>query len=265
MKTGRSTQAAISLRERQESHWRQFLEWVDRHGDARWVFRGNGDCSFPLIPKVGRKPGYSIVDERTLLEIFDRRITEYRDAKSFSDWDKLSIAQHHGLPTRLLDWSTNPLVAAFFAVTSSPGVITVKKAVNNRASGDVIYAVPDPGIISARVIAWNVSGRSVIDTSANKDPFSLDRVGFLLPRALTTRITSQGGVFSLHPRPQEPWEEPVAKAENVFDIPGDMRGYFQRKLFYFGVDAQRIMGDVDGVCSRIAWQYNVDVGLGAVR
>jgi hypothetical protein len=37
-----------------------------------------------------------------------------------SDWEWLALAQHHGAPTRPADWSTSPLVAAWFAATSYP-------------------------------------------------------------------------------------------------------------------------------------------------
>jgi hypothetical protein len=44
-----------------------------------------------------------------------------------------------------------------------------------------------------------------------------------------------------------------------------MRACFQGRLFYLGVDDQRIMGGLDGLCRRLKWQYDARVGLGAVR
>jgi hypothetical protein len=109
------------------------------------------------------------------------------------------------------------------------------------------------------------SAKDVVDLTVDKDPFGLATIKFFMPRVLTTRITTQGGLFSVHPQPELPWTDPLAVARDVFDIPGDMRTYFQRKLFYLGVDHQRIMGGLDGLCRKLAWQYNAHVGLGAVR
>lgn len=119
--------------------------------------------------------------------------------------------------------------------------------------------------VPARVIAWRVGSRDVIDPRVDNDPFALTAIKFLMPRVLTTRITTQGGLFSVHPAPQVAWEQPLAVRKDVFDIPGAMRAHFQRKLFYLGVDDQRIMGGLDGLCRRLSWQYNARVGLGAVR
>jgi hypothetical protein len=52
---------------------------------------------------------------------------------------------------------------------------------------------------------------------------------------------------------------------DVFVIPGEMRGFFRQRLFYLGFDPQRIMGALDGLGSRLAWQYADRIGLGAVR
>lgn len=252
--------------ESQSRHWRKFMDWVDAHSDSRWVFRGLGDVAFTLLPGIGRTRKYNLTTERTIFGIFDRRLAEFRDARAMTPWDKLALAQHHGLPTRLLDWTSNPLVAAFFAVTAEPSVVGVKR-VNAKgfARGKIVHARREKDLVPARVVACQVAAGEVIDPEAVEDPFSLAEVGILLPRSLTTRIVSQGGLFSVHPFPDKPWMEPLQQQDNLFDIPGDLRPYFQKRLFSLGIDSQRVMGGLDGMCDRIAWQYSAGVGLGAVR
>lgn len=259
------TAKGAALARRRQRYWTKFLSWVDEHSDSRWIFRGLGDSSFALRPKVGRRAKYSVADERTLLEIFERRASEFVDVGRLTDWDKLALAQHHGLPTRLLDWTTNPLVAAYFAVTSPPAFVQVRLASTRKRTP--FDATPSNNIASARIIAWRVRGRFVIDTRIDRDPFSRSDVGFLLPRALSTRIVTQSGLFSVHPQPDKPWADPLSASasSHVFDIPGEVRAFFRRKLFYLGVDSQRIMGGLDGLCSRLSWQYDAHTGLGSVR
>jgi hypothetical protein len=261
-KAKRTTGAAARSGPSRLERWREFLDWVDTHADSRWVFRGLGDTKIPLIPGVGRVEDYSEINERTILEIFERRATEFRDTSQLSNWDRLALAQHHGLPTRLLDWTTNPLVAAYFAVTSLPATIEV----NSTTPGySVESATPSVRDVAARVVALPVSTRMIVNTDIEKDPFKIKEIGILLPRALTTRIVTQGGLFSVHPEPDEPWVEPLSETKNIFDIPGDMRTFFRRRLFYLGIDPHRIMGGLDGLCNRLAWQYTARIGLGAVR
>src|SRR5437763_15598217 len=103
-----------------QAKWTEFMRWVDRHSDSRWVYRGLGDIGFSLIPGVGGIIGYQEARERVILEIFERRASEFVDVRGLSEWGKLALAEHHGLPTRLLDGSTNPLVGAYFAITAEP-------------------------------------------------------------------------------------------------------------------------------------------------
>jgi hypothetical protein len=126
-------------------------------------------------------------------------------------------------------------------------------------------AVPAAREVPARIIALRVSTKMIINTGLRKDPFKINDIGILLPRALTNRIVTQGGLFSVHPEPNQAWLEPLSEARNIFDIDGNMRTFFRRRLFYFGIDPHRILGGLDGLCSRLAWQYNAKIGMGAVR
>jgi hypothetical protein len=245
------------------ARWMDFLAWINRHSDSRWVFRGLGDEQFTLSPTVGRGLHYELAQERALLELFKRRLPEFRGEASFTELDHLALAQHHGLPTRLLDWTTNPLVAAFFAVTANPGPRQVRTVLpSGRSAKALSWATPEPANVAARIVAYRT--RSAMSLDPSQDPFGLSGVGFYWPRSVTSRITSQGGLFSVHPTPNVPWSDPLAKTEHLFDIPGEMRGFFRRRLFYLGVDDQRIMGGVDGLGARLAWQYRAKTGLGTL-
>ena len=82
------------------------------------VFRGEGRASNELTTSLQRLGGTYAELERHLLRNF--RKYAHRDAvPRESTWHWLALAKHHGLPTRLLDWSHSPYVALHFATENA--------------------------------------------------------------------------------------------------------------------------------------------------
>ncbi|GJE75179.1 MULTISPECIES: FRG domain-containing protein [Methylobacteriaceae] len=221
-----------------QERWQAFHAFLAARMNSRWVFRGCASKAFECKPSAGRGAEFDPRHERQLFQDFKREARLHVAMPGATDWDWLALGQHYGLPTRLLDWTTNPLIACFFAVASQPA--------NEDA---IVYAHP-------------LGGSSMIDPERGPGPFEIAEVGFLLPSALAPRIASQKGLFSAHPDPASAWTPP-GMAENSFEIPRDTRAVFQRNLFQLGVDAAHIWASLEGVCLSLTWQYRLRIGLGA--
>lgn len=162
-----------------QNRWNEFMEWIERHSEG-WIFRGVPNKSFLLIPSVGRIKDYSMKQELAIFEHFKLKAKLYKDGKDDYEW--LAIAQHHGLKTRLLDWTENPLIAAYFAC--------VDKNSNRRVG---------------RIYAVNVPCNGYLKKENCDSPFKICRnIEFVYSPVNTRRIELQKGLFSIHPIPDEP-------------------------------------------------------------
>ena len=218
------------------------MGFTGRHAASGWLFRGVPDAvNHKLVPKIGRDPKrYTPLREKAIFANFQRRAQQFVTTSVMTDWDMLSLAQHHGLPTRLLDWTTNPLIACYFAVTGE-----------SRDTDAKIFTIRPSATIN------------ILD---NQDPFSVPDVGVILPGAVASRIVSRRGVFTVHPDPTSAWTPPwVKNAEHSFEIAADCRQFFRRRLFSFGVDPAHIKGDLDGLCETLAWQLSRGISVGSLK
>jgi hypothetical protein len=239
---GRLLENRRIARERQKK-WLEFMEFVDRYQQSNWIFRGVADAErHKLLPKVGRdEKTYDDVKERVIFANFKRRVRQFMTTSGMTDWDLLALAQHHGLPTRLLDWTTNPLVASYFAVTSRPTCTSAR-----------VYCARAPQLVNVESI---------------ETPFDCDEVSAFIPSAVAPRIVAQRGLFTIHPIPTELWHRgQIPKRRGgkptYFDIEPQFRPFFERKLFQVAIDAAAIKSDLDGLCETLAWQYHRGIAVG---
>jgi hypothetical protein len=118
-------------------------------------FRGCGVATYKLAPSLYRHRTVKTKDgieklEAQLMTRFRQRSIPLHDRPLSDDWDTLFFMQHYGVPTRLLDWTENPFIAFYFAVTSAKFKGTAKSSgeVTLKFSSDASIWILDP-------VAWN--------------------------------------------------------------------------------------------------------------
>jgi hypothetical protein len=228
----------------------QFVAIAGRYWSSLgWIFRGQGDIAWPLLPKAGRAAYYRIATKslaaRGHVSNDLGRFHAWREeAVGFcgtlptNDFECLAYAQHYGLATRLLDWTTNPLVALFFAVETA-----------DDADGGVYCHLP-----------WHVIDReeSSIDTL-------FSHIALLVPRPFDRRILAQSGVFTYHSNPMVPLQAGKPPAEALPAAPDRVdlikirvlkkaKPFLQRQLSALGISRKALFPDLEGLSAFVNWE-----------
>lgn len=202
----------------------EFHKLVQGYETSKHIFRGVRDARHELLPKLGRLKFLKTMesDERHMLRLFENYATPYLPNRDLRKWELLAIAQHHGLPTRLLDWSRNALVAAFFAVEQE------------FDGNSAVYVLKDMKFLDIEKI----------------DPFDVRKVSKFIPRHITPRITAQSGLFTIHPRPNVPF---VSKSVDKLIIANGFRRDLKKLLYRYGVHRAALFPGLDGIASYVEW------------
>jgi hypothetical protein len=203
---------------------------------GRWVFRGHSNKAFDLKPSVGRG-GHTATDclahEKSLFTIFVREAGSYLSPLPADEWEWLSVAQHHGLPTRFLDWTYNPLVALYFSVIE-----------NEEVDGEV-FALNSMTKASRR--------------TREKSPFEIKRPAKYYPNIVSPRIRAQEGLFIACSHIEQALDAPLRDDWSIerYLVPAATKARLRYELFRLGVHASALFPDIDGLAKRLKWQHCV--------
>lgn len=208
------------------------------------LFRGQY-LDYPLLPKIGRltPKGDLLQVEKIILQEFKRTnqllIEQHRP---LDDWDYLTLGQHFGLPTRLLDWSKNALTALWFA-----------------SGANVAEEDKSDGISVVWILMTNDTDYLTdIDTT---DPFAIEATKIIQPRIIKQRINNQSGVFSIASSSEiigrkmlnddESFSQKLIKVK----IPIGKLKEIRYDLNTLGVNAFTIFPELEGLCAYLHWRY----------
>lgn len=233
--------------------WEQYLSFISDFPYRDWAFRGQRDAGAPLFSALSRYFMNFQVDPRAwpeqeerILRIFKRKAIHFLDdvPGHKDDFEWLALMQDHGAPTRLLDFTWSPYVAAFFALhnTTGEGVIWACNPVEIKKQKHV--DLEKPGDFRKHLLTGS---RSFVWMG---EPYAMNRRliaqsgTFLIPGVLNKSIED---ILRDYPNP----EETIVK----FILPADrVREKGMRELYRMNITQATLFPDLDGLARSLAYE-----------
>lgn len=223
----------------------EFIEiatWL--YSDDNVIFRGQTkEKDWHLVPSVGRNNNRTRIPyrEREILDEFKREAIPYLNfvPDNDNDWQWLALAQHNRLPTRLIDWTRNPLVALWFAVK-------------------------DPAIENLPCVVWALHYEEsdiVFRTKNYPSPFSIEKTYIYFPEHVFPYIQAQSSVFTVHHSEENKPVKflPLEESENsdlllskIEILPDDFAS-IRYHLFRIGTHPAALFPGLSGVVDKIRY------------
>lgn len=249
--------------------WADLAKKTDVFRGENWIFRGVRYAAYRLIPKIGREYfmrnsmaalagtggeiHFNFEAEKRLLEQFKRVARPHIPFEPKSDIEWLAVAQHHGLPTRFLDWSESPFVAAYFTVREQP-IHDTSENIGLTGLASALQPISYyPGCIYA------IRTPDETNIGHEQDPFSISKEKqprLFRPPHISPRVPVQNAVLTLHNAPDEPWEpDEIIKLE----IPGKSFEEIKSALNAIGFNEASQFPDLDGIGRHLGWLFEQDL------
>jgi hypothetical protein len=251
------------------SSWRELDEAI---ADTSWsrrghrvhstlVFRGLARSDYRNISSLARLAGDYPTLERHLLRNF--RKYAHRERPGPTMWDWLALAQHHGLPTRLLDWTFSPLGALHFATASWADEPAALWAVDCEGAHallpgalQAVLAREGALVFTTEMLAERAPGLGDLDALEDEDdPFCV----FFEPPSLDERIVNQAAVLSATSDARchmEDWLDAHPGLWRVWEIPPDVKADVRERLDQANVTERVLLPGLDGLAAWLRRYYS---------
>ncbi len=245
------------------SYWGEFVAHTE--SKAGWAFRGETSAQWPLVSSLTRRletycPDRALwpLREERALRVFRRKAHIYLSDRAALEDDLrcLALMQHHGAPTRLLDFTKSPYVAAFFAL---------EDAVTDAA----VYALNTPALWSAAPAFSPLLTRDRIDprVPGNFERYFLRNqtpvVWFGEPSEMDRRLVAQSGLFVVPGVLGQSLERILLGYEGPepmivkYVLPAEMRAQAMQSLYRMNVTNATLFPDLEGLARSVAYELEV--------
>lgn len=244
--------------------WEAFLKLITRAPYTHWAFRGERDERWPLYSSLSRYfQNFGIAkdawaeQEARILRIFKRKAHQFlaKPPETSDDFQWLALMQHHGAPTRLIDFTWSPYVAAFFALerTLHDGVVWALNPARIESS-----RAPKPTRMDPRV-------KGNFPRYFLKGNHRFIWMGE--PHTMNSRLIAQSGTFAVPGVLDRPLEEILtgANREEIlakFVLTNEVREVGMRELYRMNITYATLFPDLDGLAKSLGyelefhWAYN---------